>query len=728
MGATPPDEIAKQHAEACALLQSSHSMKVAARVDRGEIPLRWKNIPTPKTKSTTTSAATTTTTTTTTTNANPNSPHDAGAKMKQDELSEDMCNNLTVHPDYCISSRGQVDVTPLVKLITEGVHDPVVENVNGDASKKKNGNKENGKSKTNNIPSAQRKTMIPPLTNLWNEENAAVNNVSITRPSHDAWGIKKIVLIFCDDFLHTIYTLPWYQPHLVDNNNNNSNNENTAIGKNMHAAIQPILDTLHIQQSQVVRCILAGLPPGTTIPVHHDTGEWVKHTHRIHVPIIVNDTNKVLFRCGPTVSSMERVDCTPGHVFEMNNRAKHAATNACDTYYRVHLILDYVHPSFFTNRQSQNCPVQRVNLSPGEIITQTRRSIDRAMNAGQRNHPSFLILGAQKCGTTSLYEYMTQHPWIVRAKRRETHCLDWRWDTTLQSTQERQHTCLEYYHADSMNPYPSLRTGDSTPSYLLDYYRVIPRLKEVFPHNPQLIIMVREPIARAVSHYAMVTSPNGTPAQLAARGNEWRNKSLEEVLEMDIRNMKEDGVLPYWDMDSKTINMEVFNHFINTREEDTAWERYVTTRIPLNTGSYSILARGMYALQCRQWFRSFDRTKFLVMKLEELESTSSNSASSTLTDDTGDDDDGGNNNSIITTGVQAAVNKVMVHLGLPQFEVHDTEKKNSREYTDPLESNVEIRTWLQRFFAPHNARFGNMMKEELGYDEREWMDLWSYGE
>jgi hypothetical protein len=115
------------------------------------------------------------------------------------------------------------------------------------------------------------------------------------------------------------------------------------------------------------------------------------------------------------------------------------------------------------------------------------------------------------------------------------------------------------------------------------------------------------------------------------------------------------------------------------------------------------------------------------MKLEELDSSSSNSSSSTLlSEDTGDDD-GGNNSSSNTTGVQAAVNKVMIHLGLPQFEVHDTEKKNSREYIDPLEEKVELRTWLQRFFAPHNARFGKMMMEEMGYDEREWMDLWSYG-
>ncbi len=733
MGATPPEEIAKQHSEACDILQS-HSLACAPRVDRGEIPLRWKSLPSTQPKTATTSLMTT---------ANSNSPNDhdvrsapgvekAVVKKTTNELEEvvnDMCNTFTIHPDYCISSRGQVDVTPIVKLITEGVHDPVENAASGeDATKKRYNKKVNGNSTTKpNLPSSQRSTpIIPSPTNLWNEHNAAINNVSITRPSHDAWGIKKIVLIFCDDFLHTIYTLPWYQ---LNNNNENS------IGKEMHAAIQPILNTLNIQQSQVVRCILAGLPPGTTIPVHHDTGEWVKHTHRVHVPIIVNDANKVLFRCGPTKSTMERVDCTPGHVFEMNNRAKHAATNACDTYYRVHLILDYVHSSFFTTRQSQNCPVQRVSLSPGEIITQTRRSIDRALSTGQRTHPSFLILGAQKCGTTSLYEYMTQHPWIVRAKRRETHCLDWRWDPTLQSTEKRQSKCLEYYYADSMKPYPSLLTGDSTPSYLLDYYRVIPRLKEVFGYGPQMIIMVREPIARAVSQYAMVTSPQGTPAQMAARGNEWRNKTLEEVLESDISNLKEDGLLPYWDIVTKTVNMEVYHNFINTRDEDEAWERYVRTRIPLNTGSYSILARGMYALQCRQWFRSFEREKFLVMKLEELLDTSSPSPTPSLSSSTNENiPDGPSTNHNISSGgvycgekgVQSAVNKVMTHLGVPQFEVRDTEKKNSREYIDPLEGDAEVRTWLQHFFAPHNARFGKMMVEEMGYDEKEWIDLWKY--
>jgi hypothetical protein len=213
-------------------------------------------------------------------------------------------------------------------------------------------------------------------------------------------------------------------------------------------------------------------------------------------------------------------------------------------------------------------------------------------------------------------------------------------------------------------------------------------------------VLVRDPIKRALSHYAMVTSMDGSPEQLAVRGMEWREKSLEEVLEQDVKNLKEDGLLPYWDVESKTVDRDLFNSFINTSEEDEAWERYVRTRIPLNTGSYSPLARGLYALQCRQWFRSFSKDTFLVMKLEDMSSEEK--------------------------GVQWVVNRTLQHLGLPRFDVPNMEKKNSREYVDPLEGKVELKEWLQRFFEPHNERFGRMLMEEMGYDEKDWTDIWRY--
>lgn len=41
--------------------------------------------------------------------------------------------------------------------------------------------------------------------------------------------------------------------------------------------------------------------------------------------------------------------------------------------------------------------------------------------------PYFVILGAQKAGSTALYSYLTQHPSVAPALRKETHFLDWKW-------------------------------------------------------------------------------------------------------------------------------------------------------------------------------------------------------------------------------------------------------------------------------------------------------------
>ena len=40
--------------------------------------------------------------------------------------------------------------------------------------------------------------------------------------------------------------------------------------------------------------------------------------------------------------------------------------------------------------------------------------------------PRFVIIGVMKCGTTSLYEYINNHPKCVKAKSKETHYFDWK--------------------------------------------------------------------------------------------------------------------------------------------------------------------------------------------------------------------------------------------------------------------------------------------------------------
>jgi hypothetical protein len=139
-----------------------------------------------------------------------------------------------------------------------------------------------------------------------------------------------------------VYEMPWWHQ------------------KDLQEAIQPVLDVLQVPRHRVVRCLFASLPPNITIPVHHDTGAWVQLTHRVHVPIIVSEPNRVLFRCGLNVNNMKRVSVDPGHVFELNNQAKHAVSN-CSSDYRVHLILGIY---FFENFSWLSLPfvIARYNI------------------------------------------------------------------------------------------------------------------------------------------------------------------------------------------------------------------------------------------------------------------------------------------------------------------------------------------------------------------------------
>lgn len=506
---------------------------------------------------------------------------------------------------------------------------------------------------------------IKDFNNYWDPIHAAVRNVSIKRPSHDEWGIPKIALVFCDDFIDRVFELPWW----------------TKQDSPFRKAVQPLLDALNVPRERVVRLLLASLPPGTTIPIHSDSGEWVRSTHRVHVPILVNQPDNILFRCGP---DLQRIPTRPGYIVEINNQSWHAVSN-CDSDYRVHLILDYVD-------EDSELPRQRLTLDEGELLRQTRRSVDRAVDVGKRPTPAFLILGAQKAGTTSLYEALMQHPWFIRpVKFRETHCLDWRWNDKLIKVENQRRHVNSFFHTKELQHYPSCRTGDSTPSYLIDSACVIPRLKRVWPHWKEMkfMVMLREPIQRCESHYAMVTSPVGTPAQLKARGSEWRESTLEQVLEKDFDLLSTCGVIPYWK--DNQLDRNAFDNFINTPEEYQAWQSYLS-HIPPNTGSYSLVGRSLYALNLLPWLRAMNRTQFYVINLEDWSSQP-----------------------------QSVLVNVWRHLDVPYCSTIHAKAQNTRDYESKLSADWKNR--LQRFFEPHNERLVSL----LGSSKvNPWSPCWLY--
>ena len=631
---------------------------------------------------------------------------------------------------YCWSSRGTVNVTALQSFIRNGY------NRKYDLSKVKIGpkpvshqNKDNTKDSTDNDhhhhhhhhQSTNMNTSSDNDMNYWDPITAAQSNVYVRRPSHDAWGIPKIVFIYCDDFLQNIYTFPWLST--------------------FRAALQPILNVLQIPMERVARMLLASLPNGSTIPLHYDTGEWVKYTHRIHVPVLVHQHANILFRCGPTAESLQRISCHEGHVFEINNQAYHTVSN-CDTDYRVHLILDYIDEAYWSPLTTATTPTttpsspppttiidhpplprlspRRYSLQKGEIIYQTRRSIDRFLNFGQRKTPTFMILGSQKAGTTYLFECIMSHPLAIKPKnnRRETHSLDWNYKS-FDSLRQQQQYVQSFYYDKELQYHPSCFTGDSTPSYLMDHVRVIPRMKRLYQHPVKFIVLCRHPIHRAISHYAMVTSTaTATPAQLKSRGTEWRQKSFAQVALEDLLLMKQCGLIPYWSipgltihtkmddtkaiqfildsMDTARLNREKFDTFTGSVQEETAWTKYITQHVPLQTGSYGLLSRGLYHIQIRMWIKAYPRASdFLIYKFESVTGRAPNDdATSNIT--------------------MKMIQQIWNHIEVPFYEIPREildERQNSREYTksDIIDTASKLYHFLQRFYELHNEQLHSLL-------------------
>ncbi len=105
----------------------------------------------------------------------------------------------------------------------------------------------------------------------------------------------------------------------------------------------------------------------------------------------------------------------------------------------------------------------------------------------------FIILGAQKCGTTALADLLKAHPGVSFSKKKEPHFFsktkDWRRDMPMLEAQFEFGEGLIY--------------GEASTSY--SYYpgENLEIWNDLYEHNPELkfIYLVRHPVDRLVSHY-----------------------------------------------------------------------------------------------------------------------------------------------------------------------------------------------------------------------------------
>lgn len=180
--------------------------------------------------------------------------------------------------------------------------------------------------------------------------------------------------------------------------------------------------------------------------------------------------------------------------------------------------------------------------------------------------PEFLVLGAQRAGTTSLFEWLDAHPGIRMARPKEVHYFD------LQ-----HHRGRRWYASHFPRRRQGVLRGEATPYYL--YHPHVPgRVREELP-GARLVVALRDPAERAHSQFRHERRLGFEPledfaAALAAEGERLASEGERLLL-------------------------------------DPAAESYAHNH-------HGYLDRGRYADQLERWLEHFPREQVFVLFSEEL--------------------------------------------------------------------------------------------------------------
>ncbi len=109
--------------------------------------------------------------------------------------------------------------------------------------------------------------------------------------------------------------------------------------------------------------------------------------------------------------------------------------------------------------------------------------------------PTFLVIGAQKCGTTSLYQWLQQHPQVHMSPKKELHYFD-----REQNFPDHAWYREQFSRGEITRTSP-VAVGEATPVYCY-WPSAIDRIY-AFDPTLLLVMIVRNPIDRAISHYWM---------------------------------------------------------------------------------------------------------------------------------------------------------------------------------------------------------------------------------
>lgn len=214
-----------------------------------------------------------------------------------------------------------------------------------------------------------------------------------------------------------------------------------------------------------------------------------------------------------------------------------------------------------------------MNTIPSWTKTVVRRSILKYRKATRTNGslPDFIIIGAQKSGTTSLHHYLSQHPDLVVPNKKEIHFFDGGINTNVDNFNKGEAWYRSHFPlAQDLND--NQKIFETSPLYIFN--PLVPkRIFELVP-KIKLIVILRNPTERAISHYFHV-----------------KRKGLESKSILEAFEAENDRLKPV--IDKQDYKSEVFIQ-------------------------NSYMSRGLYHVQIKRYLRYFTMDNILVINSESF--------------------------------------------------------------------------------------------------------------
>jgi len=189
--------------------------------------------------------------------------------------------------------------------------------------------------------------------------------------------------------------------------------------------------------------------------------------------------------------------------------------------------------------------------------------------------PDFIIFGVSRSGTTSLYQYLAQHPNIEPCVVKEPRFFDMYYDRGINWYRMNFPSKLQKSTFSKLK-HKKFITGEASGAYLQNPHAP-QRIHDLNP-NMKLILLLRNPVDRAFSHYIRKMK-NGS-----------EKLSFEEVIEQEKSRIE-----------GEQEKMEKNENYYSSIYHSLA---YITT--------------GLYAIRLKRWLKYFSMKQILVLENGEF--------------------------------------------------------------------------------------------------------------